>query len=115
MRDDQPDVSLFAGYHLECGHLTKRRITPDMSNPDIEQLVERIMQSLPEGLQTLRQEADQQLRAALRRALQQMDLVTREEFDIQREVLLRTRARLEELEQQVQQLEQQLSQTPHTD
>jgi BMFP domain-containing protein YqiC len=41
-----------------------------------------------------------------------MDLVTREEFDIQREVLLRTRAKLESLEQQVQALEQQLSEPP---
>ena len=63
----------------------------------------------------MRQEFDQQLRAGLRRTLQQMDLVTREEFDIQREVLLRTRAKLEELERQVAELEQQLSKPPQTD
>lgn len=86
-----------------------------MPTPDIEQLVERILQTLPDGLQDMRQEFDQQLRAGLRRTLQQMDLVTREEFDIQREVLLRTRAKLEELERQVAELEQQLSKPPQTD
>ncbi|MGD8547182.1 MAG: accessory factor UbiK family protein [Thiohalophilus sp.] len=86
-----------------------------MQNPDIEQLVERILQSLPDGLQEMRHEVDQQLRAGLRRTLQQMDLVTREEFDIQREVLLRTRAKLEEMERQIQLLEQQLSEPPQTD
>ena len=86
-----------------------------MPTPDIEQLVERILQTLPDGLQDMRQEVDQQLRAGLRRTLQQMDLVTREEFDIQREVLLRTRTKLEELERQVAELEQQLSKPPQTD
>lgn len=86
-----------------------------MQTPDIEQLVERIMQSLPAGLQEMKQEADQQLRAALQRTLGQMDLVTREEFDIQREVLLRTRARLEALELQVTALEQQLSDARQSD
>jgi BMFP domain-containing protein YqiC len=86
-----------------------------MQNPDIEKLVERILQSLPDGLQEMRHEVDQQLRAGLRRTLQQMDLVTREEFDIQREVLLRTRAKLEEMERQIQLLEQQLSEPPQTD
>lgn len=86
-----------------------------MQSPDIEQLVERILQSLPSGLREMRQEADQQLRAALQRALQQMDLVTREEFDIQREVLLRTRAKIEALEKQVTALERQLSGSSQTD
>lgn len=86
-----------------------------MQTPDLEQLVERIMQSLPGGMQEMKQEADQQLRAALKRTLASMDLVTREEFDIQREVLLRTRTRLETLEQQVATLEQQLSEQQKTD
>ena len=82
-----------------------------MQTPDIEQLVDRIMNALPQGLQEMKQEADQQLRAALQRTLSQMDLVTREEFDIQREVLLRTRSKLEALEQQVADLEQMLNNT----
>ncbi len=76
-----------------------------MKTPDIEQLVNQIMQSLPHGIQDLKQDFDQQLRAALRHTLSQMNLVTREEFDIQREVLSRTRGKLEALEQQVAALE----------
>jgi hypothetical protein len=44
-----------------------------------------------------------------------MNLVTRDEFDVQREVLSRTRAKLETLEQQVAALEQQLSNQPKPD
>ena len=86
-----------------------------MKTPDIEQLVNRIMQSLPAGLQDMKQDVDQQLRAALQRALSQMNLVTREEFDIQREVLLRTRAKLEDLERQVAELERALEQQTAAD
>ncbi|MEK6770944.1 MAG: accessory factor UbiK family protein [Pseudomonadota bacterium] len=46
------------------------------------------------------------LRAALSGVFQRLDLVTREEFDVQREVLARARARLAELEQRLAELEQ---------
>ena len=45
------------------------------------------------------------LRALLQSALGRLDLVTREEYDVQREVLARTRARLAELEAKVAELE----------
>lgn len=48
---------------------------------------------------------ERNLRAMLGSALTRLDLVSREEFDIQREVLARTRARLAELEKQVAALE----------
>ena len=48
---------------------------------------------------------EKNLRALLQSALGRLDLVTREEYDVQREVLARTRARLEELEAKVAQLE----------
>lgn len=47
----------------------------------------------------------QELQTALQAALRRMDLVSRDEFDAQAAVLLRTRLRLEALEQQLQQLE----------
>jgi len=86
-----------------------------MNTPDIEKLVSQIMQSLPAGLQDMKQDVDQQLRAALQHSLSRMNLVTRDEFDVQREVLSRTRAKLETLEQQVAALEQQLSNKPKPD
>jgi BMFP domain-containing protein YqiC len=41
---------------------------------------------------------EKNLRALMQSALGRLDLVTREEYDVQREVLARTRAKLEELE-----------------
>ncbi len=49
---------------------------------------------------------DKNLRAMLGGLFSRLDLVTREEFDVQREVLLRTRAKLDELENKVAELEQ---------
>jgi len=48
---------------------------------------------------------EKNLRALLTGAFSRLDLVTREEFDVQREVLARTRAKLEELEARVAELE----------
>jgi BMFP domain-containing protein YqiC len=48
---------------------------------------------------------EKNLRALLQSAFSRVDLVTREEFDVQREVLARTRAKLEELEGRVAALE----------
>jgi len=48
---------------------------------------------------------EKNLRAMLAAWLGRLDLVTREEFDIQREVLARSRARLEELEKKVAEIE----------
>jgi BMFP domain-containing protein YqiC len=50
-------------------------------------------------------DVERNLRAMLGATLTRLDLVSREEFDVQREVLLRTRARLAELEKQVAALE----------
>ena len=48
---------------------------------------------------------EKNLRALLASFFSRLDLVTREEFDVQREVLARTRARLEELEAKLAELE----------
>ena len=55
---------------------------------------------------------EKNLKALLGRHLAQLDLVGREEFDIQRAVLLRTREKLEKLEAQVAALEASASRTP---
>jgi ubiquinone biosynthesis accessory factor UbiK len=48
---------------------------------------------------------EKNLRALLQSAFSRLDLVTREEFDVQREVLARTRAKLAELEAKLAELE----------
>ncbi|MBS1246765.1 MAG: hypothetical protein H6R47_964 [Proteobacteria bacterium] len=77
-----------------------------MINPqNIEQVLDSLRRAVPGGLA---QEVEKNLRAALTAALSKLDLVTREELDVQAAVLARTRARLEELEKQVAELEKAL-------
>jgi ubiquinone biosynthesis accessory factor UbiK len=71
----------------------------------LDDLTRRLTGSLPQGLQALRQDIDHNLRAGLEAGLSKLDLVTREEFDVQSAVLARTRAKLEQLEAQVAELE----------
>lgn len=65
---------------------------------------------LPKGDSALRRDFETQAKALLQKVLRNMDLVTREEFDVQTKVLQRTRQKLEQLEQQVAALEQQQQQ-----
>ncbi|OYV26302.1 MAG: hypothetical protein B7Z82_07505 [Halothiobacillus sp. 20-54-6] len=71
----------------------------------IEELSQRIEQALPESLRQTKMEMDKTIRQAVMNAFQKMELVTRDEFDIQTQVLARTRAKLEALEQRVSVLE----------
>lgn len=61
--------------------------------------VKDFMGQLPPGLQTLSEDLKLQLQQCLQKSLQTLSLVTREEFDIQAEVLSKTRAKLEALEE----------------
>ena len=61
------------------------------------------------GDSALRTEADRNARALLQSALRRLEMVSREEFDAQTEILARTRARVEELEQQLESLSAQLT------
>lgn len=58
---------------------------------------------------------EKNLRVLLAGMFSRLDLVTRDEFDVQREVLLRTRAKLEELEKKVSALESAAAQTSASD
>ena len=71
---------------------------------NVEQVLDSLRQALPGGFA---QDVEKNLRAALTAALARLDLVSREEFEVQSQVLARTRARLEVLEKQVAELEQQ--------
>ncbi len=80
-------------------------------NP-IDDLARRLSTLVPPGLREGREELQQNFKAVLQSGLSKLDLVTREEFEVQRAVLLRTRARLEELERTVAELEAQLDRPP---
>ncbi|MGB5638175.1 MAG: accessory factor UbiK family protein [Sedimenticolaceae bacterium] len=65
----------------------------------------RVADNLPRGLQNLQGDLQRNLRTGLESALGQLNLVTREEFEIQQAVLLRTREKLKALEARVDALE----------
>jgi BMFP domain-containing protein YqiC len=60
---------------------------------------------LPGGVRAMRDDLEQNFRAVLQGGLQKLDLVTREEFEVQEAVLARTREKLEALQKQVAELE----------
>ncbi|MBI2992556.1 MAG: accessory factor UbiK family protein [Gammaproteobacteria bacterium] len=74
----------------------------------IDSFFERFLELVPEDLRRYRDEMGHNARAAFSAALARMDLVTREEFDIQTALLSRTRSLVDELERKVTELEQRL-------
>ncbi len=74
----------------------------------LDELSHRLADSLPKGLQALQEDLQRNLRAALEAGLSKLDLVTREEFDVQRTLLARTREKIDRLETEVRLLEQQV-------
>ena len=78
----------------------------DMIDPKtLDDLAGRLAGNLPAGLQILQDDLKKNLRAGLEAALARLDLVTREEFDVQTAVLARTREKLNRLEAVVRELE----------
>ena len=86
-----------------------------ITQSNIEELTRRIAELLPPGTEELRKDMKKNVRAALAAAFARMDLVTRDEFDVQAELLVRTRLRLEKMEKQVAELEAQLAGSPSRD
>jgi ubiquinone biosynthesis accessory factor UbiK len=75
----------------------------------------RLAGSLPKGLQALQTDIQRNLRASLEAGLARLDLVTREEFDVQAAVLARTREKLAALEARVAELERPPAAAPSGD
>jgi BMFP domain-containing protein YqiC len=74
----------------------------------LDELARTLAQMMPEAVQVMQQDLEKNLRATLQSAFQKMDLVTREEYDVQVGVLERTREKLTELEARVKALEESL-------
>lgn len=80
-------------------------MTPDPKT--LDDLARRLAESLPPGIAALRDDVERNFRAVLQAGLSRLDLVTRQEFDVQAGVLRRTRERLEQLEARLAELEKQ--------
>lgn len=70
-----------------------------------DDLARRLGALLPPGVAGLKDDFEKNAKAALQSALGNLDLVTREEFDVQSDVLSRTRERLAQLEQRIAEIE----------
>ncbi|NCF74791.1 MAG: accessory factor UbiK family protein [Gammaproteobacteria bacterium] len=79
-----------------------------MSDESIENLARKLAESVPESLRSMREDLETNFRGVLRSGISKLDLVTREEFDVQEAVLARTREKLEHLETKLEELEKDL-------
>jgi len=75
----------------------------------IDELTRRVADALPPGFSDIQGDVKKNLRAAMQATFAKLDLVTREEFEVQAAVLQRTREKLEALEACVTEMEQQIT------
>ena len=78
----------------------------------LDELARRLSDLVPPGLSDARDDLQKNFRAALQAGLGKLDLVTREEFDVQRAVLQRSREKIEKLEAQLAELDARLGEAP---
>lgn len=71
----------------------------------LDQLAERLAKALPPGVRELQQDTEKNFRAILQSGFAKLNLVTREEFDVQTALLARTRLQLDALQRQIAELE----------
>lgn len=78
----------------------------------IDDLANRLANAVPPGVKSLQDDLERNFRGLLQSGFAKLDLVTREEFDVQTRVLERTRQKLTALEQELQSLQQQVKVKP---
>lgn len=75
----------------------------------IDDIASRLSSAIPPGLSGMKDELEKTFHAILQGALGKLDLVTREEFEVQKAVLAKTRSKLEALEKCVMDIEEQVT------
>ncbi|CFQ36066.1 MULTISPECIES: ubiquinone biosynthesis accessory factor UbiK [Yersinia] len=78
----------------------------------IEQIARQVHESMPKGIREFGDDVEKKIRLVLQSQLTRLDLVNREEFDVQTQVLLRTREKLALLEQRMGELEAKFNSAP---
>ncbi|WP_407274636.1 accessory factor UbiK family protein [Dickeya ananatis] len=71
----------------------------------LEQIARQVQESMPKGIREFGEDMEKKIRQILQSQLGKLDVVSREEFDVQTQVLLRTREKLALLEQRMSELE----------
>ena len=72
-----------------------------MAFESIDQLARRLAESVPKGLRSVKDDLEKNFQSVLRSGLGKLDLVTREDFEVQEALLARTRQKLEALEERL--------------
>ena len=75
----------------------------------LDELTKRLSAMMPADLTAAKEDLERNVKTVLQAGLKKLDLVTREEFEVQRAVLLRTREKLEALEAKLSEFEAQAS------
>lgn len=73
-------------------------MTVEPTRPQIDELAKQLAAAVPKNLRALGEDLEKNFRSLLLAGFERMDLVTREEFDLQSAVLERTREKLEQLD-----------------
>ena len=87
------------------GNTYQFRETTMIDPKKIEQIARQVHESMPKGIREFGEDVEKKIRQTLQSQLTRLDLVSREEFDVQTQVLLRTREKLALLEQRLTELE----------
>ena len=75
----------------------------------IEEIAKQVTDAIPPGLKAMANDFEDKTKTVLQRKLSQLDVVTREEFDVQTQVLIKTRTKLAALEARLDELEAAMS------
>jgi BMFP domain-containing protein YqiC len=75
----------------------------------IEEIAKQVTNSIPPSLKSMASEFEEKAKTVLQNKLSQLDVVTREEFDVQTQVLIKTRSKIAELEIKLAELEAKIS------
>ena len=67
----------------------------------LKNITKKITENLPDDLEAIKGDLQQNIQSLIESQIKNLDLVTREEFEIQEQILIRTREKLEELEKQL--------------
>jgi len=95
---------------MNAFHPTSGSMPIDLAH--IDELARRLSSLVPGSLRDSREELQQNFKSVLQTGLGKLDLVTRDEFDVQRAVLLRTRDKLNELQRAIDRIEAHLASDP---
>ena len=81
------------------------RYQTSMTKTPIEELARKLAGAVPDGVRSIQSDLEKNFRSVLQSGLAKLDLVTREEFEVQEAVLQRAREKLEALEKRLSELE----------